>query len=492
MAHESFEDADIAAQLNADFVAIKVDREERPDIDAVYMAATQAMTGQGGWPMTCFLTPDGRAVLLRHVLPDAPQASAFRSSSTPWRGLARGRRAGARRGRADRGQARRRRGGDPARRGRRRRRASPPPSTRCARSSTRGSGGFGGAPEVPAVDGAGVPAAPPRAHRLGHRAGAWPSATCERDGPRRDVRPARRRVRALQRRRALGGAALREDALRQRAAAARSTRTCTGSPARRSPCAWPTRPPPSCCATCGTAEGGFAVGARRRHRRRRGLDLRLDARPARRGARRRGRRLGGASCSRSPTAGTFEHGASTLQLAADPDDPARWDRVRAALLAARAARPQPARDDKVVTAWNGLAIAALAEGGAALDRPDVGRRRRAGRRPAAGRATSSTDGCAAPRATAWSARRRACWRTTPRWPTACSRCTRPPARRAGSRPRRELLDVALAHFVDRTTAPSSTPPTTPRRCCTGPARSPTTRRRAAAPRWPRRCSPRRC
>ena len=55
MAHESFEDAGIAAQLNADFVAIKVDREERPDIDAVYMAATQAMTGQGGWPMTLSL-----------------------------------------------------------------------------------------------------------------------------------------------------------------------------------------------------------------------------------------------------------------------------------------------------------------------------------------------------------------------------------------------------------------------------------------------------
>src|SRR4051794_16333571 len=59
MAHESFEDPATAAQVNANFVAIKVDREERPDIDAVYMAATQAMTGQGGWPMTCFLTPIG-------------------------------------------------------------------------------------------------------------------------------------------------------------------------------------------------------------------------------------------------------------------------------------------------------------------------------------------------------------------------------------------------------------------------------------------------
>ncbi|GHF30761.1 hypothetical protein HNQ07_000680 [Deinococcus metalli] len=59
MAHESFEDADTAAQMNAQFVNVKVDREERPDVDAVYMAATQAMTGQGGWPMTVFLTPGG-------------------------------------------------------------------------------------------------------------------------------------------------------------------------------------------------------------------------------------------------------------------------------------------------------------------------------------------------------------------------------------------------------------------------------------------------
>jgi hypothetical protein len=70
-------------------------------------------------------------------------------------------------------------------------------------------------------------------------------------------------------------------------------------------------------------------------------------------------------------AGTFEHGSSTLQLLADPDDPARWERVRAALLAARAQRPQPARDDKVITSWNGLALAALAEAGRMLERPDL-------------------------------------------------------------------------------------------------------------------------
>src|SRR3712207_4201306 len=59
MAHQSFEDEGIARLVNETVVAVKVDREERPDVDAVYMEATQGMTGSGGWPMTCFLTPDG-------------------------------------------------------------------------------------------------------------------------------------------------------------------------------------------------------------------------------------------------------------------------------------------------------------------------------------------------------------------------------------------------------------------------------------------------
>jgi uncharacterized protein YyaL (SSP411 family) len=60
MEHESFEDEATAALMNELFVNIKVDREERPDIDAIYMDAVQAMTGQGGWPMSVWLTPDGK------------------------------------------------------------------------------------------------------------------------------------------------------------------------------------------------------------------------------------------------------------------------------------------------------------------------------------------------------------------------------------------------------------------------------------------------
>jgi uncharacterized protein len=59
MARESFEDPETAAQMNRDFICVKVDREERPDLDQVYMRAVQGMTGAGGWPMTVFLLPDG-------------------------------------------------------------------------------------------------------------------------------------------------------------------------------------------------------------------------------------------------------------------------------------------------------------------------------------------------------------------------------------------------------------------------------------------------
>jgi len=58
MARESFEDAEVAARLNRDFVAVKVDREERPDVDALYMKVCQALTGQGGWPLTVIMTPE--------------------------------------------------------------------------------------------------------------------------------------------------------------------------------------------------------------------------------------------------------------------------------------------------------------------------------------------------------------------------------------------------------------------------------------------------
>ncbi len=80
MAHESFENPTIAALMNDSFVCIKVDREERPDLDSIYMTAVQLLTGQGGWPMTVFLTPQGKPFFAgtyfppteRHGLPGFP------------------------------------------------------------------------------------------------------------------------------------------------------------------------------------------------------------------------------------------------------------------------------------------------------------------------------------------------------------------------------------------------------------------------------------
>ena len=73
MAHESFEDERVAAILNEHFVSVKVDREERPDLDQIYMSAVQALTGSGGWPMSVFLTPDGRPFYGGTYFPPTPR-----------------------------------------------------------------------------------------------------------------------------------------------------------------------------------------------------------------------------------------------------------------------------------------------------------------------------------------------------------------------------------------------------------------------------------
>src|SRR5215831_17633530 len=85
MAHESFEDAATAQVVNDSVVAIKVDREERPDIDAVYMSATQAMTGQGGWPMTVFMTPDGDPFLCGTYFPRARFVQVVNAVADAWK-----------------------------------------------------------------------------------------------------------------------------------------------------------------------------------------------------------------------------------------------------------------------------------------------------------------------------------------------------------------------------------------------------------------------
>src|SRR6201986_1585643 len=85
MAHDSFEHDEVAALMNAHFVNVKVDREERPDIDAVYMAATTTLTGQGGWPMTCLLTPDGSPFFAGTFFPRAHIVQLLGAPAEAWR-----------------------------------------------------------------------------------------------------------------------------------------------------------------------------------------------------------------------------------------------------------------------------------------------------------------------------------------------------------------------------------------------------------------------
>jgi len=85
MAHESFEDGDVAAAMNTAFVNVKVDREERPDVDAIYMDAVQAMTGRGGWPMTVFLTPQGEPFYGGTYYPRPTFLQLIEAVSSAWR-----------------------------------------------------------------------------------------------------------------------------------------------------------------------------------------------------------------------------------------------------------------------------------------------------------------------------------------------------------------------------------------------------------------------
>ena len=84
MAHESFENDSVARVMNDQFVNIKVDREERPDVDAIYMDAVQSVTGQGGWPMTVFMTPDGRPFFAGTYFPRPSFLDLMQRVTTAW------------------------------------------------------------------------------------------------------------------------------------------------------------------------------------------------------------------------------------------------------------------------------------------------------------------------------------------------------------------------------------------------------------------------
>ncbi|MCW0214748.1 MAG: thioredoxin domain-containing protein [Pseudonocardia sp.] len=369
MAHESFEDPDTAAQVDAGFVAIKVDREERPDIDAVYMAATQAMTGQGGWPMTCFLTPIGEPFHCGTYYPPTPRQGmpGFRqlldAVTQAW---------------TEDGERVRGAAADIASRLADSAAAHLPAAVvgesvlddavaTLAGDADAAFGGFGGAPKFPPSM---VLEFLLRHHERTGSAAALQlvELTCERmarggvhdqlgGGFSRYSVDARWVVPHFEK-------MLYDNALLLRVYAHLARRT--GSPLARRVAEETAE---FLLRDLRTAEGGFASALDADTEGVEGLTYAWtpaqlaevlapeDAAWA-------------AQLFEVTAAGTFEHGASTLQLLTDPDDTERWERVRTVLFAARSTRPQPARDDKVVTAWNGMAIQALAEAGAAFGRPD--------------------------------------------------------------------------------------------------------------------------
>jgi uncharacterized protein len=370
MAHESFEDQATADVLNALLVNVKVDREERPDVDAVYMAAVQAMTGRGGWPMTVFLTPDGEPFFAGTYFPPEPRhgSASFlqvvQAVSTAWRER-----------RDEVTQAARSAVKRLTALARFEEQGPAPSEDDLARAVQVLAGsfdprhaGFGGAPKFPP--------SMTMLHLVRHHV---------RTGDDDAWFLARRTLDAMARGgmydQLSGGFArysvdaawvvphfekmLYDNALLLRAyvhawriSGDRLHARIAGETAD------------FLLAELLTAEGGFAssldadsegVEGRFYVWRPDELDEVLGS-------------VDGPWAAQvlSVTAeGTFEDGASVLQLLADPDDLERLTQVRLRLRAARDRRVRPTRDDKVVAAWNGLAITALAEAGRILQRPDL-------------------------------------------------------------------------------------------------------------------------
>ena len=361
MAHESFEDAATAEQMNAGYVNVKVDREERPDVDAVYMEATQAMTGQGGWPMTCLLTPDGAPFYAGTYLPRRQLRALLDAASTAWRDQ---RRDIVESGQRVLGALTRR---DPPAAG------LPTEIDLSAAVETLRSqfdpvhGGFGDAPKFP----------PSMVMEFLFR-------YHERTGDAPALEVAERTLMAMARGGIydqLGGGFARysvdgqwvvphfEKMLYDNALLLRAYThwwRLTGHPLAERIVG---EIADFLLTGLATPEGGFASALDADTNGVEGLTYVWT--PAQL-SEFLGRDDGAAAAElfHVTADGTFENGASTLQLLADPPDPGQWAQLRQRLRTARADRPQPDRDDKVVTAWNGLAIAALAEAGMVLDVPD--------------------------------------------------------------------------------------------------------------------------
>jgi uncharacterized protein YyaL (SSP411 family) len=367
MAHESFEDATTAAYMNDHFVNIKVDREERPDIDAVYMRATQAMTGQGGWPMTCVLTPDGEPFFAGTYFPPEPRqgtpafTQVLQALAEAWKD------------RRDEVMT-----------------VSRDIMTHLE-SSIDPTGGALGPEELDAAAIELGTSYDAEAGGFGTSPKFPPSMVLEfllRHAARTGSRQSLDQVAGTCEVMARGGMYDQLSGGFARYSVDRFWRVPhfekmlydnaqllrvylhwwrqTGSPLAERVVRETGR---FLIDELRTPEGGFASA----------LDADSDGHEGTFyvfNPNQLMRSLGAADGAWAAQllgvtgAGTFERGFSTLQLRTDPDDPERWERVRATLLSVRAERTRPARDDKVVASWNGMAISALAEAGVLLDEPD--------------------------------------------------------------------------------------------------------------------------
>ncbi|MEO6887017.1 MAG: thioredoxin domain-containing protein, partial [Jatrophihabitantaceae bacterium] len=361
MAHDSFENDEVAALLNANYVSIKVDREERPDIDAVYMEATTALTGQGGWPMTCLLTPDGKPFYAGTFFPREQFTALLQTVAQAWS--------------KDRAEV-----------------VAAGQRIVEAIASVASSDLSGNLPDAALLDSAAAALAGQFDQRNAGfgRAPKFPSSMVlefllrqyERSGHQSSLEMAARTLTAMARGGIydqLGGGFARysvdeawvvphfEKMLYDNALLLRvylhwwrlTADPLAGRIARETA--------DFLISDLGTPEGGFASALDADTDGVEGLTYVWTPSQLREVL---GESAGAAAGLFEVTAsGTFEEGASTLQLLRDPEDPRRYQELRALLLTSRTTRPQPARDDKIVTAWNGLAIAALAEAAGLLDEP---------------------------------------------------------------------------------------------------------------------------
>ncbi|WP_309979389.1 thioredoxin domain-containing protein [Arthrobacter oryzae] len=391
MAHESFEDQETADFLNANFVAIKVDREERPDVDAVYMAATQAISGEGGWPMSVFLTPDGRAFHAGTYFPPRPMPGrpSFRQVLEAVRDAWLERREG-----VEQNAESLARGMAESQLAAALQLTGPPDPLDAgllaeavrvlARSEDPQDGGFGTAPKFPP--------SPVLEFLVRHAAVASDTADAARDMAGRTLAAMSRSALFDQ----LDGGFARYSVTRDWSVPHFEKMLYDNAQLLRAYVHWvrlggdavyPADEAADVAArTADWMIAALGVGAGQVE----AFASSLDADTVVEGRHHEGASylwtpaelqevLGpddGAAAARLMNVraeGTVTATASPLHPGRRLDDAESvlWDRIRPRLLDARTARPQPARDDKVVAGWNGLAVAALAEAGVVLDRPDL-------------------------------------------------------------------------------------------------------------------------